>query len=406
MPTILSGQRDTLNIETSRKKIDAEPKIALFDPQATPLVSSLFTIGREYVKDGNGAVKVSGVPLLKKPTSNPRFDWWEDELIGYKTLVNNASGISSSDTTIEVDDYTIFRASDVVFVPRTGELMEVSGNPSSSPVTFRRGVGNSGTGVAMVDNDELVIIGSAYPEGATSQSGKSTLEVNNYNYTQIQRTPIEETRTFSKTEMWTENDWAFQLKKQGVEHLKKLERMLWFGKREESTNSTNNTNGKPKRFSGGIMNFISTYRTVFSGTMTEADFHAYLEVALKNGSTMKYNFCAPRVLSVISNFAHGRLQTKIDDKVFGLTIHEYQSPHGLVKLVRQPLFDEMQAYAGAMATIDMKNLKYRYLADSDVHLLDNRQENDRDGRKSEYLSESGLQFMLEREASVGTGITN
>ena len=404
--TQIAGQRDTMNIETSRKKIDAEPKIALFDPQATPLVSSLFTIGREYVKDDSGAVKVSGVPLMKKATTNPRFDWWEDQLSGFKTLINLAAGYAAGDTSIVVDDGTIFSARDIVFVPRTGELMEVNGAPAGNTVTFRRGVGASGAGVALLDNDELILIGSAYPEGAASNSGNSTKEVNNFNYTQIQRTPIEETRTFSKTEMWTENDWAYQIKKQGIEHLKKLERMLWFGKREESTNTVNNTGGKPKRLSGGIMNFITTNRTVFSGTMTESDFHTFLEGALKNGSNMKYVFCSPRVLTVISNFAHGRLQTKVGEQIFGLTIHEYQSPHGMVKLVRQPLFDESAAYQGAMVAIDLKNLKYRFLQDSDVQLLDNRQANDVDGRKSEYLSESGLQFQLENEAAVATGITN
>jgi hypothetical protein len=284
--------------------------------------------------------------------------------------------------------------------------MEVS-SVSSNVVTVRRGVGNSGVGVAILDNDELVVIGSAYPEGAASQSARSTKEVKNYNYLQIQRTPIEETRTYSKTEMWTENDWAFEVKKQGIEHLKKLERMFWFGKREEGTDTTNNTSGKPKRYSGGIISqFLQTNRTAFSGTLTESDFHSFLETGLKNGSSMKYLFCAPRVLTVISNFAHGRLNTKIDDKIYGVTIHEYQSPHGLVKLVRQSLFDEMTQYSGAGVLLDLKNLKYRFLKDSDVSLKDNRQANDVDGRKSEYLSESGIQMMLEKEAAMFTGVSN
>lgn len=404
--TQIAGQRDSMNIETGRKKIDAEPKIALFDPQATPLVTALFTIGREYVKDDSGAVAVSGVPLMKKPTINPEFTWWEDQLAGFKTQINLAAGYTGANTAIVVDDGGIFQARDIVYVPRTNELMEVNGAPAGNTVTFRRGVGASGTGVALLDNDELILIGSAYPEGAASNSGRSTLEVKNSNFTQIQRTAIEETRTFQRTEMWTENDWAYQIKKQGIEHLKKLERMLWFGKKEESVDTVNNASGKPKRTSGGIFNFIQTNRTAFNGTMTESDFHSFLEQALKNGSNMKYVFCSPRILSVISNFAHGRLQTKSGEQIFGLSVHEYQTPHGLVKLVRQPLFDESAATAGTMVVLDLKNLKYRFLQDSDVQLLDNRQAPDVDGRKSEYLSESGLQFQLENEAAMATGITN
>lgn len=406
MPTIRTGQRDTLNIETTRKKTDAEPKIALFDPQSTPLVTALFTLGREYVKDADGRVKVGGVPLAKKVATNPRFDWWEDELIGLKSAVNLAAGYSASATSIVVDDGTIFGSNDVVLNSRTGEIIEID-SVATNTLTVRRGVGNSGTGVAMNDNDELVVIGSAYPEGASSLDSRSTLETNNFNYTQIQRTPVEETRTMSKTELYTEADWAHELKKQGIEHLKKLERMFWLGKREESTNTVNNASGKPKRYSGGIIGqFISTNVTTFNGTMTEADFHSWLETALKNGSSMKWVFAAPRVLSVVSNFAHGRLQTKPGDKVYGLSIHEYLSPHGTVRFVRQPLFDEVTEYNGAMVALDLKNVKYRFLKDSDVSLLDNRQANDVDGRKSEYLSESGLQFMVEKEASLAKGITN
>lgn len=404
--TILSGQRDTLNIETSRKKTDAEPKIALFDPQSTPLVTALYTIGREYNKDGNGRVAVSGVPLMKAVASNPEFTWWEDELIGFKSSINLAAGYSASATSLVVDDGSAFGANDVVLVSRTAEIMEID-EVATNTLTVRRGVGNSGTGVALLDNDELIVIGSAYPEGASSNSGRSTKEVKGFNYTQIQRTPIEETRTFSKTELWTGADWVFEVKKQGIEHLKKIERTLWYGKREESTNTTNNAAGKPKRYTGGIIGqFIQTNVTTFNGTMTEADFNSYLEAQLARGSSMKYTFCAPRVLSVISNFAQGRLKTVQDEKIYGMSIQEYQSPHGLVKLVRQPIFAETSQYAGTMVTIDMNNLKYRYLQDSDVALLQNRQQNDVDGRKAEYLSETGLQMMLEKEAGMANGITN
>lgn len=406
MPTVLSGQRDTLNIETTRKKLDAEPKIALFDPQITPLVTSLFTYGRQFLKDEAGRVKVGGLPILKRVATNPRVDWWEDELLGFKSTINLAAGYAAGDTSIVVADGTLYQTKDVIFNPRTGELLEVSA-VSTNTLTVRRGVGNSGVGVAINDKDEIVIIGSAYPEGAASNSGRSTKEVNNFNYLQIQRTPVEETRTFSKTELYTEDDWAFELKKQGIEHVKKLERMMFFGKREESTDTSNNAAGKPKRYSGGIIGqFISTNVFSFNGTLTESDFHIFLETALRNGSPTKYLFCAPRVLSVISNWAHGRLKTRVDDKIFGVTIHEYQSPHGMVSLIRQPMFDEISAYNGAVVALDLADVKYRFLKDSDVSLLPNRQANDIDGRKAEYLSESGIQLQIERDQALATGISN
>ena len=140
MPTIVNNQRDTLNVETGRIKKDVESKIALLDPQISPLMTAISTIGREYLRDQNGAVKVSGVPLMKKSTTSSRFEWWEDELLGVKTAVNNGAGYSSSATDIVVDDHTIFSAGDIVLNPRTNEILEVNGSPSTTTVTFRRGV--------------------------------------------------------------------------------------------------------------------------------------------------------------------------------------------------------------------------------------------------------------------------
>ncbi len=403
MPPEINGQRTTLNIDTRRIKIDAEPKIALFDPQATPLAVAISTIGREYVKDDNGMVKVTGVPFMKKVTTAPRFDWWEDQLVGFKS--NSTAAYLSTDTAITVVDGTVYNIGDIVWNSRTSELMEVNGAPSGNVVTFRRGVGSSGTGIAINANDELMVIGNAYPEGAASRQAKTTKEVNNYNFTQIIRTSVEITRTLMNTNTYTEDEWQYEVKKTGVEHLKKIERTLWFGKREESTDSANNTSGAPKRTTGGIINqFILTNIFTAPSTLTEADFNSFLETALKNGSTMKYVFCAPRVLTVISNFAQGRLRTAVDDTIYGLTIHEYQSPHGLIKLVRQPIFDESVQTSGTAVAIDMQNMKYRYLQNSDTTFLDNRQNNDVDGKKGEYLTEMGLEFQLEKEAAMLVGV--
>jgi hypothetical protein len=58
----------------------------------------------------------------------------------------------------------------------------------------------------------------------------------------------------------------------------------------------------------------------------------------------------------------------------------------------------------------MDQTSYRYLANDsvsrDTKVLPNRQPNDQDGRKDEYLSEVGLQFGLQRTHGVLTGITS
>jgi len=402
--TQISGQRDTLNIETGRIKKDVEPKIALLDPQISPLATALSTIGRQYLRDGDGSVKVKGTPILKKATTSSRFEWWEDQLLGTKSNINLAAGYSSSDTSMVVDDGTIFAAGSVVWNPRTNEILEVSA-VSTNTLTVRRGVGNSGTGVAVLNRDEMIVIGNVYPEGAVSRTSKTTLETNVYNYTQIIRTSVQITETLKNTDTYTEEEWKYQVAKAGIEHMKNIERTLWFGKREQSTNSANNADGQPKRFTGGILNhFLTTNVMTAPATLTEAEWDSFLETALRKGSTMKYVFCSSRVLTVISNFAKNRLLTKMDDKTYGVSIHEYQSPHGTVKLIKNPIFDETEYTSGHAVALDMNNIKYRYLQNRDTKFLDNRQENDRDGQKGEYLTEMGLQLQLESEMALLKGV--
>lgn len=220
---------------------------------------------------------------------------------------------------------------------------------------------------------------------------------------QIFRTPFSVTRTNDKSKLWTENDYLYEMRKQGIEHLKSMERAFWFGSRSEQLNPTS---GTPERTTGGIFNRITTHVQSAGGTLTETEWENYLENAFESGSTEKYFFCAPRALSVISQFATNKIQhiKPGEDKITGLSIIEYQSPHGLAKLVRNPLFTEVGSAVASVVGLDMTNLKYRYLTDSDTKLYEDIQENDRDGKKGEYITEAGIQTMLESTHSILTDV--
>lgn len=404
MPTPLSGSRTTGNIETDRLVRDVESTIALLDPEISPLMAALASYGREYVNDAQGRVKVSGVPLAKKVTTSTKFEWYENAMLNVKSNVNNVAGITSTDTTIEVDDGDVYSENDLVWNTRTNELMEVD-SISGDIITVRRGVGASGVGVAMLNDDELIVIGNLYPENETSGTPKTNVGDNVYNYTQIIRTPFGLSRSLMNSETYAGDDWAIQVKMNGIEHLKKMERVAWFGKRETGTDTVNNAAGAPKRTTGGILNhFLSTNVTTAAATLTESEWDSWLETALKKGSRMKYVFCAPRVLTVVSGFAKSKLDFKMDSSRYGVSVSEYQSPHGTVKLVRCPIFDESVNTNGHAVALDMSKIKYRYLKDSDTKFKDNIQENDRDGRKAEYITEFGIQLQNESEMAVLKGV--
>lgn len=69
-----------------------------------------------------------------------------------------------------------------------------------------------------------------------------------------------------------------------------------------------------RRTCGGIFHYIGTNATAAGGALTESEFEGFLRKVFRYGSSTRYLFCAPVVLSVISLWAQGKLQTFPKDK--------------------------------------------------------------------------------------------
>src|SRR5207237_10428142 len=96
---------------------------------------------------------------------------------------------------------------------------------------------------------------------------------------------------------------------------------------------------------------------------------------------------------------------------YGLTITGYVTPSGQLSLVGHPLLDGA-VYGGTVLILDLDAVSKKYLhgmnapgGSRDTHLNENIQENDRDGRKDEYLSEVGLKFGQAKRHATVTNIT-
>jgi hypothetical protein len=92
-----------------------------------------------------------------------------------------------------------------------------------------------------------------------------------------------------------------------------------------------------------------------------------------------------------------------------MNVTTYTSPFGALARLPQaaPGHEVRRLYR---ILVDMDNVAYRYLANDemsrDTKLLTNRQANDQDGRKDEFLSECGFQAKLQSTHAVLTGITS
>lgn len=379
---VVTGVRDTANIQTSKLKIDMSEKIALLQPSATPLIT--------FLKRAKGNTVVA---------NNPKFSWLEDDLGARWDAINYASGYNSSATSIVVDNGDYFTAGNIVKVPRTGECMYVS-SVSTNTLTVIRGYGTT-SAASLVDNDPLVIIGNANQEGATAPTVKSTQETEVYNYTQIFKTPFAVTNTQNASAFYGGNDFQYQSKKKGIEHLVDMARAFYFGQKKLDTSGSH-----PLRTTGGLLSFLTANNYDAGGPLTQSEFDQNIcEVAFRYGSSEKLMLASARVLSVINGWALGKLQVEQGEKTFGLSITKYVSPFGILNMVYEPLF-EGAVYGGYAVIIDVENIKYRPLKGRDTTLETNIQANDEDSRKDQYITEAGLEVNLPQTHAVLTGVTS
>jgi hypothetical protein len=377
----ITGQRTTGNIQAGQRKVDMAQKILLLDPDSAPLC-------------------VLSRRLGKASAINPEYSWQEDDLEPRFDAVNNGAGYASGATSIVVDNGAYFAANFHVLVTRTGEVMRVDG-VSTNTLTVVRGIGS--TAAALVDNDELWVIGTAQPEGDTAPAARSGNATKVTNYLQIFRKSVSASETLRHSDQFTEpNDWEYQQNKAGIEHNKDIELSLWFGKPSEAGTP-------PRRTTGGVFHYATSNILGAGGALTEAELFHGLRPAFRYGSKTKVGFGSMLVVDVLNGFPRGKLEVQQSEQTFGVSVFTYVSPHGRLRLVSHPLF-EGSVYSGVLAILDMEQIRYRYLANRhgsrDTMLLRDRQANDSDSQMDEYLTECGLQFGLAKTHAIINGITS
>jgi hypothetical protein len=89
-------------------------------------------------------------------------------------------------------------------------------------------------------------------------------------------------------------------------------------------------------------------------------------------------------------------------KEFGMNVTRLVCPFGELVMKNHPLFNRMasgstlgtaySSYDATMAIMDMENVRYRYLKNSDTQFKDNIQANDKDSKQAGWLAECGIEF--------------
>lgn len=280
---------------------------------------------------------------------------------------------------------------------------------------------------------EVLAIGSANSQGARSQGTVGyTLPVNPSNVTQIFRTPFTITRTAMKTSAKYDPTgvWKDRSKEASVTHMTEMEYAFFFGQRyADLTGVTDGASGQPVYYTAGIYQFLQSWEAAGAdatyvdfpdyrgasaaavtlltdsakriiaptgGILTEKDYDNYLERAFRttmSSDNSKLVFCGNTFLNVINQMYKNKstLDTNLPlTETYGMDVVRHRCPFGTIFYKTHPLFNLNANLLGSAVVMDVGNILYRYIDDTD--LLENRQENDADYRKDEWLTECGLEF--------------
>lgn len=344
--------------------------------------------------------------LSSEVTSDPEFNWWEKGLPNQRTLINLEAGYDDNDTALVVDDGSIFKKGHVVLVERTKEIMIVGADPTTNTVTFIRGKGEVAA-AAIVDDDPLYIIGTAYEEGADSPNIITYSPTKVYNYTQIFRTTLGQTRTAKKTRLrWDATGPYREAKREALQlHGIEMEKAFLYGQRKEETGP----DGMPRRMTRGVRTFITTNVLTdgdTNGSFNEADFTRIFEEVFRYGSSEKFALMGSTAVSVINNWAkNGAITVNVDmgTKTYGMKIAHIVTPFGDLYFKLHPLMSDHPTYRKDMIILDLPFLKYRYV--DDTTFKTNVQNPGVDASKDEFLTEAGLEMWHEKAHALVTNLT-
>jgi len=366
--------------------------------------------------------------LKSEKTDDPIFHWFQQELpdqIGAVTGVFGGTNLSDAYAAAVVGDtfYVKMSAANAAKFNVSHQVMLVINNLPSTRLTAKVTVapvingassyitcilleadGSSTKGGAIhtaagSTNASLLVIGSVNPEGGTSPASLIYDPNELSSYTQIFRNSLDQTRTAMKTRLRT-GDQVKEAKRQALEmHSIEQEKAYWFSALSVRTGANN----KPERTTRGIRNYLTTNVSDFSTSTSatwaaggKAFLDAYLEQLFRYGNTEKIAFCGSGALMGIQQMveADGDMTITPGIQAYGIKVVTLNTVFGTLHLKLHPLFTLLAPLRYSMGILDPPHLVYRFV--DDTKYLPNRQANDLDGEKSEFLTEAGLEVHFEK----------
>jgi hypothetical protein len=416
-----------------------------------------------------GAMPIMGIMsmLPSEETDKPEFGWWERRFPTQRTQTvasgtapfTNADDTAFTDTgTFTADtEYRVKVVSTAQFKPThvieirgvvytAGATKSIKGTVteinSATQLTFRPYETTAGIENGTSDNNgkTVAIIGTANAEGGRSGQGIIQWPINPTNYTQIFRTAFSITRTALKGGLEFDKSGPYKLMawENGLRHMIEMEKSVIFGLKHTVLVTDPDTGDQtPETKMGGIIYFLEQWEKADSvyrggtgaaavtsnsdankriinvaGTLSKANYNTYISrafTATNNKAYEKLVVCGGTFLAAVNDlFERDVTKTVLfadKGRAAEFVVHTHQTLRGTVHYKVHPLFDEDPDLQGSALILDVGNVRWRPLTDSDTTFLKGRQETDRDARKDEWITEGGIEVRFPESHMYIYGVT-
>lgn len=414
-PVHIQGLRSTADYGADERPKDFREAILWLSPNGdSPLTALMSKMGSES-------------------TIDPEFYWFEEEeqhirlrthgteilaATGTLTVVAAGGPISAGAKACVPGD--LFMVMNPKGIVGAEEIVLVTAVPANdTALVVARGA--AGTTAANIPANSLLIkIGTAFGEGTLSARSASKNPTRLDNYTQIFKTSYELTNTDLATTKRTGDSEKNDKRRKMFNHATAMEHAYLFGRKFLDTDPEN---GKPRRFTQGLLRFIQTNKTEFiapAGTpgagqrrWTEDDFIEALEPAFNHKGDgfgdERIAFVGNGALTAINLLVanQGSKSSRINYdgivEVYGMRLQRWIIPQGVIYLRSHPLFNNDPILRYSMVGVNPGALKDRYLRKTKTE--DNIQTPGQDAKKGQWITESGLEVHHEKSmfymANVG-----
>ena len=256
-----------------------------------------------------------------KNCGNPKFEWFNKS--SGSPLTSAAAGAAANATTLNVTlgDGIMFTKNDLIYNRNTNEIMLVT-DITADALTVVRGIGTltEGTsGEAITEDDVIVLVSSAFPEGTVAPEAMQFKPHEFYNFTQIFKKTIENSKTNEATEYYGNiNKMSMQQKDSFDGYLLQKSRAYFLGQRAIRTGAGN----KPQRMTGGLDFFVKT-NVMVKKAFAYPMFMEFAERAYSYGGDEKIFICNPAMATLIQKeVLSNKINMEVSPKTkeFGINI--------------------------------------------------------------------------------------